>query len=249
MQPDNVYNFRARTEKKKLSPLFACLLFSFVIVALVAYYLASPLARLDKVEVQGTSHLDSDQLRELAGLEKGMHYWRISLGSCRDKLSANPWLAAVNIRRRWPNHLSIRVEERVGLAVLMSEEKNWVVAEDRVILAENQGFSLPWLTGLTLGDLGPGDRVEGRVPELALAWAAAFAPVASQVSEISFAEYPTVISIYTTDGYKALFNSSAQPGDSIGDFALLLEELRRAKRKGIIDFRGLQGRGVFIPWP
>ena len=249
MQQDNVYAYRGKTKKNKVSKVFVGLLIFFIALALFAYYLASPLALVDKVEISGNSYLQPADIQQLAGLEAGMHIWRIKLGASRDKLSANPWVLEARIQRRFPNKIQISIQERTGVAVVMSENGNWIVAEDRVVLAENQGFSLPWLTGLELGALNPGTLVEGQTVDLALAWASAFGPMAWQISEINFDAYPVVITVFTTDGYKILFDSFTAPEDKIQDCVILLEELRRTQQKGIIDFRGLQGRGIFMPWP
>ncbi|MDD2282502.1 MAG: FtsQ-type POTRA domain-containing protein [Eubacteriales bacterium] len=249
MLQDNVLAYRGRAKKNKVSKVFVVLLISFTALVLFAYYLASPLALVDKVEVTGNCYLQPADIQQLVGLEPGMHMWRLHLGASRDKLSANPWVLEARIRRQFPNSILISLEERIGVAVVMSANGNWIVAEDKVVLAENEGFSLPWVTGLELGALTPGTIAEGQTVDLALAWANAFQPIASQISEICFDSYPVVITVFTTDGYKVLFDSFTAPGDKIQDFAVLLEELRRSGQKGIIDFRGLQGRGIFIPWP
>lgn len=249
MQQDNVYAYRGKTKKNKVSKAFVGLLIIFIALALFVYYLASPLAVVDKVEISGNSYLQPADIQQLAGIQAGMHLWRLKLGASRDKLKANPWVLKARIQRQFPNTIMISLQERTGVAVVMSENGNWIVAEDKVVLAENQGFSLPWLTGLELAALTPGTVVEGQTVHLALAWAIAFQPIAWQISEINFDEYPVVITVFTTDGYKLLFDSLSAPEDKIQDCVILLEELRRTKQKGIIDFRGLQGRGIFIPWP
>ncbi|HCX79395.1 MAG TPA: hypothetical protein DG577_08270, partial [Firmicutes bacterium] len=79
----------------------------------------------------------------------------------------NPWVLEARIRRKFPNSILISLEERIGVAVVMSANGNWIVAEDKVVLAENDGFSLPWVTGLELGALTPGTIVEGQTVDLA----------------------------------------------------------------------------------
>ncbi|MDD4658489.1 MAG: FtsQ-type POTRA domain-containing protein, partial [Eubacteriales bacterium] len=105
MQQDNVYAYRGKTKKNKVSKVFVGLLISFIALALFAYYLASPLALVDKVEISGNSYLQPADIQQLAGLEAGMHIWRIKLGASRDKLSANPWVLEARIQRRFPNKI------------------------------------------------------------------------------------------------------------------------------------------------
>lgn len=248
MQPNNVLPYRRKVEKKSRGKTVG-LLFIFFALALFAYYLASPLALVDRVDISGNSRLKDAEILSIAGLGPGLHMWRLPLKSGRDKLLANPWVAEAEIQKQFPNTLIIRVRERTAVAIARSESGNWVLADDGVVLAENMGFSLPWLTGLELGPLSLGAGVTGDTVQLALAWAKVLEPSGGQISEISFESYPALIAVYTTDGYKALFNSFAAPTDKVQDFILLTNELRRVKQKGIMDFRGLQGRGTFVPWP
>lgn len=225
------------------------LLLTFGALALFAYYLASPLAKVAAVEITGNSYLQADDILELTGLQEGMHLWRINLRTCRDKLLGNPWVLEAKIERKFPNTVTISLAERVGVAIVSSNNGYWVVAEDKMVLAENNGFSLPWLTGLALEELAPGTNLEGQVPGIAFAWATELQPIAGQISEINLDSYPLLVAVFTTDGYKILFDSSTAPKEKIQDCIILLEELRSTKKKGIIDFRGMSGRGVFVPWP
>lgn len=249
MRRENVYAFSGKARGKKNRKPLVGVLFIFFALALFAYYLASPLALVEKVAISGNSFLQSSHLAELAGIKKGMHMWRLKLREGEDKLKENPWIVSAQIRRQFPNTVSITVEERMGAAIVMTESGNWLVAQDGITLAESTGFQLPWLTGLTLDTLSPGVPVEGRAVGQALIWAGAFQPIASQISEINMADYPVLITLYTTDGYKAIFAADSIPTERVEDFAALLDELRRSKQKGIIDFRGLPGRGIFTPWP
>ena len=249
MPQENVVPFRRKKQKSKSNKAFVGLLLTFGMLALFAYYLASPLAKVAAVEIRGNSNLQADEILEIAGLQEGMHLWRINLKACRDKLLGNQWVLEAQIERKFPNTISISLSERVGVAIISSNNGNWVVATDKVVLTENNGFSLPWLTGLDLAGLAPGTDLEGQVPDIAFTWATEIQPFAWQVSEINLDSYPSFISVFTVDGYKIIFDPSAVPHEKIQDCVILLEELRRNKKKGIIDFRGMDGRGVFIPWP
>lgn len=249
MQQENIVPYRRKKQNKKTKKKFVGLLLVFGALALFAYYLASPLAEVAALEINGNSYLQADDILELAGLQKEMHLWRINLRASRDKLLGNPWVLEAEIQRKFPNTIIISLTERTGVAVVSSNNGHWVVAADKVVLAENNGFSLPWLTGLDLDTLAPGTDLEGQAPEIGFAWASAFQPIAWQISEINLDSYPSVIAVFTTDGYKILFDPITEPKEKIQDCIVLLEELRRNKKKGIIDFRGMDGRGVFVPWP
>ena len=248
-QNNKIIGYRGRAKEKKRTKVSVPLVFVFVALAFFAYYLASPLALVEQVNIIGNEHLQSADILQVAGLNPGMHMWRLKTAASRDKLMENPWVESARIKREFPNSILIIIQERKGMAIVSGENGNWVVAQDGMALAENQGFSLPWLTGLELEpQLSPGKQVQGKNVQLALGWASAFQSLAGQISEINFSN-PGLISVFTTDGYKALFNPTPVTEEKVQDFTILMEELRRNQQKGIMDFRGLRGRGVFIPWP
>lgn len=233
-----------------MSKAFIILLSGFFLLTLFVYYLASPLAKVGAIEVSGNEQLTNEEILEITGLKKGMHLWRFPLARSKDKLLASPWIAQAQVRWQFPNSVLVTVVERQGVAVVKCAAGNWVIAEDKVVLAASDGYSLPWLTGLEVnGPLSPGAVVNGKNCERALVWLKALQPLAGQISEINFEDYPVMISVFTGDGVKALFNPFTDPTVRLKDYALLLEELRRTDQKGIIDLRGLHGRGFFTPWP
>jgi cell division protein FtsQ len=247
---NNVVSYRRPRERKQgVSKKHWLLLFSFAFIVLLALYLASPLALVGKIEVHGLEFLEEVEIVTSAGLEPGMHFWRLNLAACRDKLSANPWVLKARISRKFPNIIVISIVERQGIAIIRDGGKSWVVADDGMILAENTGFSLPWITGLETGELAPGCYLQEQDASLALAWIGQLRPLAPQISEILLDHYPVYISIYTSDGFEVLLACNTNPEERILDLIALLQELRQGKQKGIIDFRAGPGRGVFSPWP
>lgn len=246
---DNVVPYRRRSKKRKFSKMNALLILSFAALALFVYYLASPLALVDKIEIIGNTYLQAPDIERIAGLQPGKHLWRTNLAASRDKLAANPWIKEVQVSRIFPNSIRISLTERTGVAVILGTDCNWVLSNDKVVLGENAGFSLPLLTGLELGSLETGITLEGQAIDQALAWTNALQPVSGQISEINFDSFPVIITVFTTDGYKVLFDTLSVPEDKVEDFVILVQELRSSGQKGIIDLRGVQGQGFFIPWP
>jgi len=249
LQRDNVVRYRSNKNRKGVSKSFWLLLLSFTAIVLAVLYLASPLALVDQIDIMGNEYLSSTDILKEAGIETGMHIWQLSLASSRDKLSANPWISEVHLSRQFLNTISIKLKERTGVVVLAGKEQSWVVAGDGVVLTKNIGFSLPWVTGLDLEeDLGPGTTIDGQGADLAFEFIIAFQVMVAQISEINFEHYPVYISVFTTDGYKILFDTNS-PGDRVQDMIALLQELRNDRQKGIIDFRSGPGRGIFSPLP
>lgn len=250
MQRNNVLKFQRRAPRKGVSNKFWLLLLLFAVSALAALYWTSPLAIVDAVEVHGNDHLTPEEISALAGLDSGMHIWKINLAAGRDKLLSNPWVEKASINRKFPNALEIALVERRGVAILQNSGPGWIVSGDGVVVAKNEGHSLPWLTGLE-ADSGvvPGDHLAGKKIELALKWLETLEPLEAQISELNFEGFPAYISLFTTDGFKVLFGVQADPQHRVSDLSVILQELRSNGKRGTIDFRSGDGKAVFVPWP
>lgn len=249
-QRNKILEFQRRSSNKGVSGKFWLLLSFFAACILGAVYFTSPLALVSAVEVTGNEYLNEADITGIAELHPGMHLWKLNLPGAKDKLLANPWVAKADIDRKFPNIIRVSLRERKGIAVLQGSGSSWVISEDGMILTENNGHSLPWLTGLgEEEDIAVGSCLEGQAYELALLWLIVFEPLETQISELNFDSYPAYISIYTTDGYKALFYSHTDPQRRVEDFIAMLRELRGSGLKGTIDFRNRDGKATFAPWP
>lgn len=248
-QRNNVLKFQKRAPRKGVSNKFWLLLLFFAVSALAALYWTSPLALVDAVEIHGNDHLSPEEISAQAGLEPGMHIWKINLAVGRDKLLSNPRIEEACIKRKFPNAIDITLVERRGVAILQNSGSGWIVSGDGVVVAKNEGHSLPWLTGLE-PDSGivPGDHLEGQEIELALDWLETLDPLEAQISEFNFDGFPAYISLITTDGFKVLFAVQADPQGRVSDLSVILQELRSSGKKGTIDFRSGDGKAVFVPW-
>lgn len=245
----NVVLYPNRTRRKGVSKLFWLLLVFFGCILLIGCYLASPMALLTEITIAGNVKLAREEILAITGLEPGQHLWRLNLTENRDKLFTSPWVEEVQISRVFPNSLAITLQERVGVAIITGASGSWVVAGDGVVLAVNEGYSLPWVTGLPLDNLKPGSVLEGQAAAAALDWVFALQSLGAQVSEVNLSDYPVQVTLFTTDGYKVVFASDANLAQRVNDLMAMLQDLRAANLKGIIDFRTGKGRGIFSPWP
>lgn len=250
MQHSNVVPIRSRKSSKKgVSRVFWLLILSFLALLISTLYFISPYALVSEIEINGNNHLSSSEVLTATGIELGMHLWRFSPTKSADELASNPWVASAKVTRVLPNGLSISLLERNPAAIVSMGSDSWVVSCDGHILAENTGYPLPWLTGLEIEDAAVGGKLEGEAISLGLAWIEGFQVLGAHISEVNLDNFPSYITLYTTDGYKALFSKNTVPADRINDFIALLQSLRGQALRGTIDFRTGSGQGIFTPWP
>lgn len=85
--------------------------------AAVLYVLHLPAFPLREVVVTGqTGHVTYSQVADIVRRELKGTFFTLDLPAARSAFEKLPWVSSVNVRRKWPDRLEIRVEEHVPLA-------------------------------------------------------------------------------------------------------------------------------------
>ena len=78
----------------------------------------SDVLAVEKVEVEGTRTLGSEQVREVAAVPAGQPLARVDLDAIRARVEALAVVRDAQVTRTWPDRVQIDVEERVAIAVV-----------------------------------------------------------------------------------------------------------------------------------
>jgi cell division protein FtsQ len=109
----------------------------------------SPRLAIREIEVVGTRRLDPEDLAQEAGVQTGDNLFRMNPALAEARLSTNPWVAGVDIRRGFPSRVVIRIAEREPVALV--DAAGWVAVDaSGAILplgAIEERFDLPIITG------------------------------------------------------------------------------------------------------
>ncbi len=105
----------------------------------------SPLFDLRTLSVTGAHHLSRDDVARLAGLRARTNVLWFSTARVARRLEADPWVLEARVSRRLPSTVSIAIEERRAVAVLMPS--NELVAQDGVLLGRGGSVRLPHFEG------------------------------------------------------------------------------------------------------
>ncbi len=73
---------------------------------------------LRRFELEGSPRVPEDWLAERLASFEGSHLLALSLAEVRHRVEAHPWVGAVQIRKRLPASLEVRVEERSPAALV-----------------------------------------------------------------------------------------------------------------------------------
>lgn len=111
-----------------ISFFMAC---SLGLLAAYRWMTRSDFFELQKVQVQGISFLNYDDVLAAAGVELGQNTLDIRMQQLEERLRANPWVASVALKRDLPGTLVITVEER--------EPRFWVQQGEQLFFADATG--------------------------------------------------------------------------------------------------------------
>lgn len=84
---------------------------------------------LKQVVVEGNlQHLNGDHIRKLAQVQEGINLFRINMFEVQQRLSREPWVAEVTVRRKLPGTLWLFVTERKPVALMVDEGMQYMDA-------------------------------------------------------------------------------------------------------------------------
>lgn len=141
--------------------LFALLFLS--LAALLWVYTGTGVLNVKRVEVRGNERLDSSYVRRLSGIGAETHLLKMDCGKVEEALLSEPYIAGVDISRRFPYTVIITVEEREPRGFIIQNGKHYLVDGEGVVLegVEERPQGMPEIKGLTAPLLYPGKTITG----------------------------------------------------------------------------------------
>jgi hypothetical protein len=209
--------------------------------------LTRPSCRVQRIEVEGTRHLDPDRVRALAGDFLGEPLFFLDLEAVRRAVEDDPWVARASVGRVWPCVVRVTVTERTPAALALVESRPWLIAGDGTRLAphgpEGPVLDLPVLTGLTPDVSGEGRLLRGTA---ALGAIAAEAPaLAERISSVDLSS-PARTVVYLSGASFPLWLDPVEPGRNLRSWEALRQVMNRDVAPARVDLRW-RGRIAVLP--
>ncbi|NIA08744.1 MAG: FtsQ-type POTRA domain-containing protein [Nitrospiraceae bacterium] len=113
----------------------------------------SDLFRVSRVHITGCRHLTQEEILRLSKVTAQDNLLSLNLKSIAGAIETDPWVRSVEVRRRLPDQLIIKVQERTPVALLRSGKMYLVGDRGKIIeeVPKRKAFSFPIITGI-----GPG---------------------------------------------------------------------------------------------
>ena len=106
--------------------------------------------RIATVSITGRKQLTDDEVLGAAGVTDRTSLLFLDVDATRRQLESAPWITQASVRKFYPGHLEISVEERAPYALWQKAGKVSVIASDGTVLGaygEHRAGSLPLVVG------------------------------------------------------------------------------------------------------
>jgi cell division septal protein FtsQ len=191
---------------------------------IVRHVIASPRFAVRDVQVGASTHVSSDEIRQLAGVQIGDRLLAVDPDAVATRVTLHPWILSARVRRELPSTLVIEVTERRAVASALLGALYLLDGSGhpfkRAALAEADG--LPVITGVTRDQYATVRGTSEAVFRQALGLYTAYSdghPERPRLSEIH---------VDTRTGFSLiLFEGSGEIRIGQGDFAAKLAEFDR----------------------
>lgn len=152
-------------------------------IFLYNYMFHSPYFQLNEIVISGCERVAEKEIIKLAGMGYSQNILAINLGETAQRIKTNPWVGDVEIERKLPDKLVVKVSERRAAALVKKDEGLYFMDGDGIIFekfGKGERADLPILTGFD----GNMDLLKKSVELIACLSLDGVFPKISDVSEI-----------------------------------------------------------------
>lgn len=132
------------------------------IIAAVIAFLRSDYFAVEIYEVEGNHYYTDEEVLNIAQAPAGNNVlFDLQAGDIKNRLSKDPYFASVEVKRKLPRTVVIKVEERVQTAAFLYGDSYVVIDSTGLVLRKSDKMpELPILDGLTITKMNVGEQLE-----------------------------------------------------------------------------------------
>ncbi len=196
----------------------------------------SPRFAMQKIVISGHHYVLEQDVLKIVNTPLQTNLFTIPIGQLQKVLAVNPRLKSVQVARSLPDQLAILLEERLPALLIKAGDTFYEVDREGVILPPVGVIlpDLPMLSGLSVENLAPGDRIGDPSFFAALGivekMEAIQAGWSNEISEI-YVVSPEEITIYTMMAGQTLQLSSSNYAAQLERFRMVTEKMGREREQ------------------
>lgn len=134
-----------------------------LVIAIVCFFLLSPIFSIESITVSGNVKVSSEEIVSASGIVYAQNILRIDKFSAINKVMNIPYIKNVDIKRNWPNEICVNVEENVPVASVTFYGSKILLDENGYILeviTDDLDSGLAKLNGISAKSITTGKKLE-----------------------------------------------------------------------------------------
>ena len=202
----------------------------------IGWLVTAPRFAVTSVDVEGISRVSPARVRAAAAIAPGTNVWRIDPRTVVERVEAVPEIRRAEVIRRYPNRVTIVVEERRPFTLVHAGRLHWLDEEGRLLREVPQAVvpPVPVVSGLDEAELtsirtAPGPRAREAIALIRVLLRSGSA-LTAQISEIDMSRGDGPV-LYTVDGLEVRLGTEEW-------------DERLARLEGVLAEVGRDGQGV-----
>jgi cell division septal protein FtsQ len=106
---------------------------------------------INNIEVTGTQRFTRSQILEMAHLDARTNLLALKPNLVEQTLMTHPWIARAELSRHWPNHITLRLTERIPVALVQLEDLYYIDKNGMLFKPSSPSdpHDFPVITGLS----------------------------------------------------------------------------------------------------
>lgn len=154
----------SRQERRVIPPGLFVVLF-FVLILLIAFFLFinASFFNVGSVIVQGNKYVSTEEVYRIAGIPDTINIFRLNTTEIKNRLMRDLRISEVIVSRQFPAAIVLDIKERHPLAYTANSFGFVQIDKEGVVLAVLKNLkevNVPIITGIRLGNVYVGDKVE-----------------------------------------------------------------------------------------
>ena len=202
----------------------------------IGWLVTAPRFAVTTVDVEGVSRVPAERVRAAAAIAPGTNVWRIDPRTVVERVEAVPEIRRAEVIRRYPNRVTIVVEERRPFTLVHAGRLHWLDEEGRLLREVREAVvpPVPVVSGLDEAELtsirtAPGPRAREAIALIRVLLRSGSA-LTAQISEIDMSRGDGPV-LYTVDGLEVRLGTEEW-------------DERLARLEGVLAEVGRDGQGV-----
>lgn len=208
---------------------------------------------IDRIDVTGNETLEKGEVLTIAGINIGEHMWLADVEGARAALEADAAIRSAQVKRMYPDALSITIEERVPVAYMEGSGTGAVIDIEGYVMDITPAAppELIVIYGFSSAGFQMGQRL-GQYSEfnsatlLEILTALSGQGILESIDSVDMSQ-PLRISMSTADGYTINVGQPDNMGDKLENLGLVLSKVRSMGYVGGSIDVGVLGDPVYSP--